>query len=89
MMRVIVAKDELPNNGSVYKFEGYRYGGANVSFSLSETPPGGQIVAVPAGVPQKFVNSGARRARHVDIHASGRVTQTEWLEDQESGGMGW
>jgi quercetin dioxygenase-like cupin family protein len=39
----------------------------------------GQIVVVPAGVPHKYVNSGAGRARHVDIHASGRMT-TEWLE---------
>jgi quercetin dioxygenase-like cupin family protein len=39
----------------------------------------GQIVVVPAGVPHKYVNSGAGRARHIDIHASGRMT-TEWLE---------
>jgi mannose-6-phosphate isomerase-like protein (cupin superfamily) len=39
----------------------------------------GQIVVVPAGVPHKYVNSGAGRARHIDIHASGRMA-TEWLE---------
>ena len=39
----------------------------------------GQIVIVPAGVPHKYVNSGAGRARHIDIHASGRM-DTEWLE---------
>jgi mannose-6-phosphate isomerase-like protein (cupin superfamily) len=42
-------------------------------------------VVVPAGVPHKFVNSGAGRARHIDIHTSRRMT-TEWLEDQRSDG---
>jgi mannose-6-phosphate isomerase-like protein (cupin superfamily) len=48
---------------------------------------GGQIVVVPAGVPHKFVNSGTARARHIDIHASRRMT-TEWLEkgEMETGG---
>jgi len=41
---------------------------------------GGQVVVVPAGVPHKFVNSGAGRLRQVDIHASERFI-TEWLED--------
>jgi mannose-6-phosphate isomerase-like protein (cupin superfamily) len=41
---------------------------------------GGQVVVVPAGVPHKFVNSGAGRLRQVDIHASGRFI-TEWLEE--------
>ena len=41
---------------------------------------GGQVVVVPAGVPHKFVNSGAGRLRQVDIHASSRFI-TEWLED--------
>jgi mannose-6-phosphate isomerase-like protein (cupin superfamily) len=41
---------------------------------------GGQVVVVPAGVPHKFVNSGAERLRQVDIHASDRFL-TEWLED--------
>ncbi len=40
---------------------------------------GGQAVVVPAGVPHKFVNSGAGRLRQVDIHASERFI-TEWLE---------
>ena len=40
----------------------------------------GQIVVVPAGVPHKFVNSGTTRARHIDIHASGRMI-TDWLEE--------
>ena len=35
-MGMIVDKDELPD----HRFEGYRYGGANVSFFLSDTPPG-------------------------------------------------
>ena len=40
----------------------------------------GQIVVAPAGVPQKFVNSGSGPLRQVDIHASGKFI-TEWLED--------
>jgi len=36
----IIDRDELPHSETAYKFEGYRYGGANVSFFLSETPPG-------------------------------------------------
>jgi mannose-6-phosphate isomerase-like protein (cupin superfamily) len=40
---------------------------------------GGQVVVVPAGVPHKFVNSGAGSLRQVDIHASERFI-TEWLE---------
>jgi mannose-6-phosphate isomerase-like protein (cupin superfamily) len=41
---------------------------------------GGQVVVVSAGVPHKFVNSGAGRLRQVDIHASERFI-TQWLED--------
>jgi quercetin dioxygenase-like cupin family protein len=40
----------------------------------------GQILVVPPGVPHKYVNSGVGRARHIDIHASGRMA-TEWLEE--------
>jgi mannose-6-phosphate isomerase-like protein (cupin superfamily) len=40
----------------------------------------GQVVVVPAGVPHKFVNSGAGRLRQIDIHPSERFV-TEWLED--------
>ena len=40
---------------------------------------GGQILVVPAGVPHKFVSSGAGRLRQIDIHASRRFI-TEWLE---------
>jgi mannose-6-phosphate isomerase-like protein (cupin superfamily) len=40
----------------------------------------GQVVVVPAGVPHKFVNSGAGRLRQIDIHASKQFA-TEWLED--------
>ena len=39
----------------------------------------GQVVVVPAGVPHKFVNSGAGRLRQIDIHPSERFI-TEWLE---------
>ena len=40
----------------------------------------GQVVVVPAGVPHKFVNSGAGPLRQTDIHPSRRFI-TEWLED--------
>ncbi|MFL5992156.1 MAG: cupin domain-containing protein [Rubrobacteraceae bacterium] len=40
MAHNIVARDELPQSGSAHRFEGYLYGDANVSFFLSETPPG-------------------------------------------------
>jgi|SRR5215204_4036441 len=46
---------------------------------------GGQIVVVPAGVPLKFVNSGAGRARHIDIHTRSRMV-TDWLEESKSSG---
>jgi mannose-6-phosphate isomerase-like protein (cupin superfamily) len=40
----------------------------------------GQIVIVPAGVPHKFVNSGAGQLRTVDIHITKHIS-TRWLED--------
>ena len=40
---------------------------------------GGQIVIAPAGIPHKFVNSGAGPLRQIDIHANDRFV-TEWLE---------
>jgi mannose-6-phosphate isomerase-like protein (cupin superfamily) len=40
----------------------------------------GQIVIVPAGVPHKFMNTGDRQLRQVDIHVS-RQFITDWLED--------
>lgn len=45
-----------------------------------ETVPAaaGQVVDVPPGTPHKHVNAGAGRARHIDIHTSGRMA-TEWL----------
>jgi quercetin dioxygenase-like cupin family protein len=113
-MAQVISNDELPNNGSVYTFEGYQYGDVDVSFFLSDTAPGkgpdlhkhpydevfvvqegeltftvgedtlkatgGQIVIASTGAPHKFVNSGTRRARHIDIHTSCRMI-TDWLED--------
>jgi quercetin dioxygenase-like cupin family protein len=110
----IIDREELPRSGTAYRFEGNLYGDADVSFFLSDTPPGkgpslhthpydevfvvqtgkltftvgdatveakeGQIVVAPAGTPHRFVNSGAERSRHVDIHTSGRMI-TEWLEE--------
>jgi mannose-6-phosphate isomerase-like protein (cupin superfamily) len=110
----IVDREELPHSETAYRFEGKLYGDADVSFFLSDTPPGkgpslhthpydevfivqtgmltftvgeatveakeGQIVVAPAGTPHRFLNSGAERSRHVDIHTSGRMI-TEWLEE--------
>jgi mannose-6-phosphate isomerase-like protein (cupin superfamily) len=112
-MTQVIDNFELPNNGSVYKFEGYLYGDVDLSFFISDTAPGkgpdlhehpydevfvvqegeltftvgddtveakeGKIVIAPASAPHKFVNSGAGRARHIDIHTSRRMI-TEWLE---------
>ncbi len=39
-MTRVIAKDELPHSASAHRFEGYRYGDVDVSFFLSETPPG-------------------------------------------------
>ena len=41
----------------------------------------GQIVVAPAGVPHKFVNSGAGPLRQVDIHPSGHIQQVNIPED--------
>ena len=38
-MTQIIGNEELPNNGTVYKFEGYLYGDVSVSFFLSDTAP--------------------------------------------------
>ena len=54
-----------------------------VTFTVGEATieaKSGQIVIVPAGVPHKYVNSGAGRARHIDIHTSRRMS-TVWLEE--------
>src|SRR4029078_10520955 len=39
----------------------------------------GQIVIVPADVPDKFTNTSSAVARHIDIHPSGQM-ETTWLE---------
>lgn len=96
-------------------FEGYRHGDVNVSFFISNTPPGkgprlhshpyeevfiiqeglltftvgdelvevvsGQIVIAPAGTQHKFVNTGSKNARHINIHVTSRM-ETTWLEAQ-------
>src|SRR5215212_908184 len=36
----VINRDELPHSGSAHRFEGYLYGDTDVSFFLSETPPG-------------------------------------------------
>jgi mannose-6-phosphate isomerase-like protein (cupin superfamily) len=55
----------------------------SATFTLDEETieaTGGQIVIAPAGLPHKFVNSGAGPLRQIDIHANDRFI-TEWLED--------
>ena len=37
----VISKEELPNGN---RFEGYRYGGVDVSFFLVDSPPGGGAV---------------------------------------------
>ena len=39
----------------------------------------GDVVVAPAGAPHRFVNTGERRLRQVDIHEHPRF-ETEWLE---------
>ncbi len=39
-MTRVVSKDELSSGGIAHKFEGYQYGGTNVSFFLVDAPPG-------------------------------------------------
>ena len=39
-MAQVISNDELPNNGSVYRFEGYQYGDVDVALFLSDTAPG-------------------------------------------------
>jgi len=39
-MAQVIGNDELPNNGSVHKFEGYQYRDVDVSFFLSDPAPG-------------------------------------------------
>jgi hypothetical protein len=38
-MAQLIGYGELPNNGSVQKFEGYLHGEVDVSFFLSDTAP--------------------------------------------------
>jgi mannose-6-phosphate isomerase-like protein (cupin superfamily) len=40
----------------------------------------GQIVIVPPDMPHKFVNTGKKRLRQIDIHQNPQII-TEWLED--------
>jgi quercetin dioxygenase-like cupin family protein len=39
-MTHVIDKNELAYSGNAYKFEGYRYGDTNVSFFLTDGPPG-------------------------------------------------
>jgi len=39
-MAQAISNDELPNNESVYTFEGYQYGDVAVSFFLPDRAPG-------------------------------------------------
>ena len=39
-MTHVIDRDELPHGGTAHTFEDYRYGDANVSFFLTDGPPG-------------------------------------------------
>jgi mannose-6-phosphate isomerase-like protein (cupin superfamily) len=39
-MTHVIGRDELPYSGTSHRFEGYHHGGANVSFFLTDAPPG-------------------------------------------------
>ena len=39
-MAHVINKDELPHSRTAHTFEGYRYGDTNVSFFLTDAPPG-------------------------------------------------
>lgn len=39
-MAHVIDREELPHSETAYRFEGNRYGDADVSFFLSDTPPG-------------------------------------------------
>ena len=39
-MAHVINKDELPHSRTAHTFEGYRHGDANVSFFLTDAPPG-------------------------------------------------
>jgi mannose-6-phosphate isomerase-like protein (cupin superfamily) len=103
---IILHRDELPCERNSYLFQGYQYGGTNVTFLWLDMPPGagpqlhkhpyeevfvvlegqvtftinsttleamaGHIVIVPQGVPHKFINSGDRLLKQIDIHLSPR-----------------
>jgi quercetin dioxygenase-like cupin family protein len=44
---------------------------------------GGQVVVAPAGVPHRFVNTGATNLRQIDLHLRAH-TLTEWLPDHDA-----
>jgi mannose-6-phosphate isomerase-like protein (cupin superfamily) len=55
----------------------------HATFTLGESTldvAAGTIVIGPAGVPHKFINSGERTLRAINLHPSRQVIQ-EWLED--------
>ena len=39
-MTYLIDRDELPHGGTAHEFEGHRYGEVNVSFFLTDAPPG-------------------------------------------------
>jgi len=112
-MTHVLTNGELPGSSTARRFEGHQFGEVDVSFFVTDAPPGtgpdlhrhpyaevfvvqegrvaftvgddtveasaGQIVIVPPGMPHKFVNLGPGRSRHLDIYASGTMSQ-EWIE---------
>jgi quercetin dioxygenase-like cupin family protein len=82
-MTHVINKVELPHGGSAHRFEGYLYGDANVSFFLSETPPGSGPELHTHRYAEVFVvQDGELTVGEATIEANGA---TEWLGDRGSG----
>jgi hypothetical protein len=63
-MPYVIDKDELPHGGTAHAFEGHRYGAANVSFFLTDGPPGDRSGAAQASLRGGLRDSGGRRYVH-------------------------
>jgi quercetin dioxygenase-like cupin family protein len=96
MAHNIVARDELPQSGSAHRFEGYLYGDANVSFFLSETPPGKgprlhahpyeEVFVVQEGALTFTVGDAAVEAPSGDIVVPAGVPQSSSIRAQGTPG---
>jgi hypothetical protein len=63
------------------QISGYGIKVSSGSYSIHGRPPGGgQVILVPANVPDKFMNASSTQLRQVDIHVSKQFI-TDWLEE--------